>query len=87
MKSKEVVKTCAWCGKEFVRQKGAQKFCSVRCRNESTTKRVTEYCRQYRRSKRPRKGDLSNREKLAEINQKAREEGLTYGQYMQKHGY
>lgn len=62
--------TCAWCGIVFEAEQ-KRSYCCYECR-------IASY-----RGKSLRK---SNAEKIAKINQLARDEGLSYGQYVAKYG-
>lgn len=101
---------CRNCGKEFVREKNAQKHCSAKCRRlwnsgkksihypktftcswcgiifeaEQKRKYCCDECRFASYGRRKIRG--SNAEKIAKINQLARDEGLTYGQVVAKYG-
>ena len=77
---------CAYCGSPFIQKNCKQKFCSVSCRDENKKKRFKENPEKYsyykkRKSSRKTKGNA-----IGEINKKALEEGLTYGQYVAKYG-
>ena len=62
--------TCSWCGIIFEAEQ-KRKYCSDECRFASYGRRKI-------------KG--SNAEKIAKINQLARDEGLSYGQVVAKYG-
>lgn len=68
---------CAYCGAEFL---GGGKYCSQDCRVIHTN---IEKCRRER-ARRMKAGELSP---LAKINDMARREDLSYGKYLEKHGY
>lgn len=88
---------CEQCGREFVTHGYNSKICSDECRRIryaifSKTHHYDERNRkgeQERREKKKASSELRKRtaknkgiESMAEINRKAREMGLTYGQYM-----
>ena len=77
---KRIVKHCAWCGKEFINNTGA-KYCCDDCRKIANGRKNPD--NPQSRQGRGSKPKLS----LAEANALARSEGLTYGQYYNKHGY
>lgn len=62
---------CERCGKEFHPQNSSQKFCSEKCRNPKLAKEVEQAKRMSA---------------LAEIEAKARELGMHYGEYVAKYG-
>lgn len=70
-------KTCAYCGKEFETNRKNGRFCSPKCReiirNESNKQRY------YR--KKAEAESIEVKENLAETVQKARNMGMSYGQY------
>ena len=77
---------CAYCGKTFIPKNSKQKYCSVACRDKNKKKRIKENPDKYtyyreRKTRRKAKGT-----DLGRINEKARAEGLTYGQYVAKYG-
>ena len=71
-------KTCAYCGKEFLSNRKNGRFCSPECReiirNESNKQR-------YYRKKAEAEQRIEVKENLAETVQKARDMGMSYGQY------
>ena len=67
----ERIFVCRFCGKEFKSKKKCA-YCSTQCRGR--------YRRNSKRPSRAPKGALS----LSEVARLAREQGLTYGQYMQR---
>ena len=74
------------CSKEFIPKRLGMLYCSVRCQvrvhNQRTKeKTLIKYIRKYR--PRGAKPSMS----LSEVNELARAEGLSYGQYFNKHGY
>ena len=104
----EVIKECEWCGKEFVRRRNSQKYCSAKCRNANRNHRLydegktcliclkplpkgrSKYCSDecFKKIKTvPKFTPTEKKSTIAEINAKARAEGLSYGQYMAKYGY
>ncbi len=79
---------CRECGKTFAAKRKHGKYCCEECRAEGNRRKVREASRVYHaRQKLPKAGRLdSGKMGLAEINQKARDEGMTYGPYVAKHG-
>ena len=64
--------TCRWCGKEF-EANIPRCFCTSDCANAHRAKRKSN--------------NKENMKAIANINELARKEGLTYGQYFAKYGY
>lgn len=64
--------TCRWCGKQFDSNTPVE-FCSAACRKAHRRKKKTD--------------NKKNMKEIARINELARSEGLTYGQYLARHGY
>ena len=82
-------KRCECCGKIYMPHSGHQKYCSIECRNKATIQnqrnnRDVEECR--RRASKNAKEVNKRRKVLVNINNEARKEGLTYGQYVARHG-
>ena len=73
-------KTCACCGKGFISDRKNGRFCSAECRNIIKSKEKAE---RYRRKKEEKAEDEIEevKETLAETVQKARDMGMSYGQY------
>lgn len=71
-------KTCACCGKEFISNRKNGRFCSQSCRE---IVRVEQNKERYRRKKEEAKESIEVKETLAETVQKARDMGISYGQY------
>ena len=64
---------CKVCGKEFERKTSAQKYCSEKCRNDAY----------YEKYKSPyNKKEEKKIPSLIEMNRLAKEQGMTYGQYV-----
>lgn len=61
--------SCPICGKSFIKKAKNQKFCSIECRKLATP------------TKEPKKVKKQMSD-LAEVNQMARKQGLTYGMYV-----
>ncbi len=79
---------CPVCGKVFTGTNNAQKYCSAKCREKA--QRISQSSRWETcgrttdsRCKKKRKPAKT----LAEINELAKAEGLTYGKYFAKYGY
>lgn len=64
--------TCRWCGKQFDSSTPAE-YCSADCRKAHRANRKTS--------------NKKNMKEIVRINELARKEGLTYGQYLARHGY
>lgn len=76
------VKECAMCGKVFVASgRGNRCYCGARCRHEKILQASREYYRTSIREE-ARKVYTGASLGLAELNQKARAAGMTYGKYM-----
>lgn len=85
---------CGWCGKEYDSGRKNTKYCCDECRKAAAVKgkkerekkyrkrRVEEAKKKLNRNRKPNAEGLS----LSEVNALAREEGLTYGKYLAKHG-
>lgn len=76
------VKECVMCGKVFVASgRGNRCYCGAGCRREKILQASREY---YRTSiqEEARKVYTGASLDLAELNQKARDAGMTYGKYM-----
>ena len=71
-------KTCACCGKDFIANRKNGRFCSQGCREIVRAKQNKE---RYRRKKEEAKKSIEVKENLAETAQKARDMGMSYGQY------
>lgn len=88
---------CPVCGKMFARErkKPNQRYCSLDCskKAELESKRISArqnksliHHRSIEPPKKPKKKKKSNMKSIAEIDRLAKEEGLTYGQYVAKYG-
>lgn len=71
-------KTCACCGKEFISNRKNGRFCSAECREII---RVEQNKERYRQKKEEAKEIIEAKENLAETVRKARDMGMSYGQY------
>lgn len=80
MEKKTIKKPCEICGKVIEAPKGRQKYCSNDCKRAAAYRQHAR----YRGKKQPT--NKENMNALVEIARKAKEEGLSYGQYCQKHG-
>lgn len=93
----ENIGVCVICGKEFVRGKNQDrmKYCSMECRKvviaansrrfrELNKERIKQERREKNKSK-PKKKE-SNNKLILRIDELARKEGLSYGQYVAKYG-
>ena len=68
-------KKCIICGNTFVPRSGKQIMCSPECRHE----RYLKQQRDYQKRTKKKKNSMST---LAEINERARKLGMTYGKYI-----
>lgn len=80
---------CEYCGAIFKPNGGHQKYCSSECCKNATLEkqranRDIEECR--RKASKNAKAVSKRRKILVNINEEARKEGLTYGQYVARHG-
>lgn len=82
---------CVECGKRFLSNRSHGKYCCEECRAAGKRKKGREAFHKY--YERQKAAGQSEKEKnrmrslnLAEINALARKEGLSYGQYMARHG-
>lgn len=71
-------KTCAYCGNEFVAKRKNGRFCSPECYKNHSHKMETE---RYRRKKAEADERVKVNKNLVETVQKARDMGMSYGQY------
>ena len=79
---------CEVCGAKFLARTGKAKYCSD-CKTESQRMKKVVLSRTYRATKGLKKRQdayLKGVNALADINAKARELGLTYGQYQARYG-
>ena len=83
-RSKETIKRiCPICGKEFeVPITSGMKFCSSKCRGKNRSTNKKEPVVRLVETRKTRKAKTS----IQEISKAARDEGITYGQYVVKHG-
>jgi ribosomal protein L20 len=84
------MRKCEWCKKDFEPPRRCTKYCSSECRKAAVAKAATERAekRKLKDLENARKKLERNADKLSisEVNALAREEGLTYGKYLAKHG-
>ena len=74
--------SCQECGLIFVKQRNNQRYCCEECKIAGRRRKSREYWRaHYAREGQPQKKKALS---LAEVNEKARAAGMTYGQYMAK---
>lgn len=84
----EIIK-CVECGKEFDRREGSgrkTRYCSEKCRRKYNNRLNNERLKGIYATK-PIPRGKKPKYSIAQINDKARKEGLSYGEYMTKHGY
>ena len=74
------------CTRVFTQKRSNQFYCCEKCQKRAKSRRSAEQCKSTRQEIISTFG-TTPRESLAAVNAKARAEGLTYGQYMHKHGY
>lgn len=73
-------KKCVYCNKEFYADRHQTRYCSMKCRRAAQEQRNKERAEEENHiEKRDNKPHTSN---LLEINRKAREAGMSYGQYV-----
>lgn len=74
----KIIGTCQLCGKEFVKTKRNQKFCSSECALiQSRERQRVNYARRQQIARVKQSG---NRESLARFDARAKAQHLTYGQ-------
>lgn len=83
MKRTKKRKKCKGCGVKFTPQSGHQIYCTIECRQNE---RRNRYAKMYQKRKAQKKVQIAeenkkNKGELAIFNEKAREMGLSYGQY------
>ncbi|MCI9249737.1 MAG: hypothetical protein HFG99_11475 [Dorea sp.] len=80
----EKIRTCPICGREFVT--GRRRYCSESCSREARIEYQKKANREMSRKPRPvsavPRGKPKRESSLQEIARKAREAGMTYGQYV-----
>ena len=78
------IKTCPICGREFVAER--RRYCSEGCSREARIENQKRANREMSRKPRPvsavPRGKPKKENSLQEIARKAREAGMTYGQYV-----
>ena len=80
---------CPCCGKIFLPNSGSQKYCSKECSRIVINQNEAEKSRERDRQKKQEeyfKEAKKRRKVLININAEAKKEGLTYGQYVARHG-
>lgn len=75
-----VIRNCKFCGKEYIVNINNRLYCSVECQRKNANILRKEY------HKRTKKKKPENMRTIAEINRKASELGLNYGEYVAKYG-
>ena len=79
----EILRNCDWCKKEYLASNRNSKYCCIDCKNSNRKERSNILSRQrYEKQKRNMK--TRNNNMLTEISKKAREAGMSYGQYVAK---
>lgn len=78
------IRICPVCGKEFTDR--TRKYCSPKCSKEGYRRRQADYSiKRYHTEKESRQGEAGRTKKLSpleEISRRAREAGMSYGQYV-----
>ena len=72
-------KKCKGCGVKFTAKSGHQIYCTIECRQNERRKRYANRYQERKAQKKEKKAE--NKGELAIFNEKAREMGLSYGQY------
>lgn len=83
-------KECKGCGKMFIVASRNQAYCTVECRERKRKKREVEMYKKRKMQKKLKEAEEKKKNKnkevhlgeLAAFNDKAKQMGLTYGQYM-----
>ena len=79
-------KKCKVCGREFTINAGNQMYCSVKCREKQCRIRHTDRYQKIKAKRaeenKKKKAKKMHLGELAAFNDKAKQMGLTYGQYM-----
>lgn len=79
---------CDICGQTFKKANGSQRYCSVPCRREAQHQQNLEWMRRYReemqqfKKKQEKKAAYSSFQELADMNERARAAGMSYGKYV-----
>ena len=82
-------RNCKVCGIRFITKSGNQIYCSEECREKERKKRCAERYKKIKAQKKAEKTEEKKKnkdkevhiEELAAFNEKAKQMGLTYGQY------
>ena len=78
-------KKCKGCGVKFTAKSGHQIYCTIECRENERRKRYANMYQKRKAQKKVKKAEENKKNKnkgeLAILNEKAREMGLSYGQY------
>lgn len=74
------IRNCKLCGKEFIVTTHNRFYCSQQCQRANANKLRAEYHKSAKRKK------PENMRTIAEINRKASELGMNYGEYVAKYG-
>lgn len=75
-------KICVVCGKEFEPRVNNQKCCSPECSDIQKAKRAKASYEKHKHQQRRKKSPRQKKEDLAKANEVARNNGMSYGQYM-----
>ena len=75
-------KKCEWCGKEYIPVNYRQKYCGTTCQRARQTASWREKNKEFKGVKKTKKKPAQIGSTLTEDAIKAREQGLTYGQYI-----
>lgn len=88
MKRTQKKKKCKGCGIKFIAHSGNQIYCSEECRDKESKKRCAQRYKKRKAEKKARRAEEKKRQKevhmseLAVFNEKAKQHGFSYGQYM-----
>lgn len=79
---------CVICGQTFKKVNGIQRYCSLPCKRKAQHQQYLEWMRRYReemqqfKKKQEKKPAYSSFKELADMNERARAAGMTYGKYV-----
>ena len=80
---------CVLCGQTFKKTNGIQRYCSVPCKRKAWHQQNLEWMRRYReelkqfeKKEKKKKATYTSFKELADMNERARAAGMTYGKYV-----
>lgn len=80
---------CVICGQTFKKVNGIQRYCSLPCKRKAQHQQNLEWMRRYReelqqiqKKEKQRKDVYASFKELADMNEKARAAGYSYGKYV-----